>query len=90
VVRQMQLTAGKGGRCLITMWSGTHFATGVHGFYKLHPELCGEFDVEKDVDFERRRIVTPIGYESEWYVALHPPHPPSTMYACIKDCVARY
>ena len=69
VVSLMLKVAGADGKVLITFWDGRFFPHAVLSYYKKNPALCGEFDIEDSVDFDRRHLGTPSGYCSTWLLA---------------------
>jgi hypothetical protein len=54
------------GRALVSYWNGNYFAHGLQDFYRNNPELCGEFDVEKDVDWKTNTLLTKSNYHTQW------------------------
>ena len=71
VVDAMIAVAGPSGLCLVSYWHGHIFAHAVLNHYKKHPELCGDFDIHRDVDWDRRILLTPTQrYRTHWLTPL--------------------
>ena len=68
VVNQMLALAGSDGLCMISYWNGNFFSYAVMEYYKKNVPLCGEFDINKHVDWENRKLVTPANYSTEWII----------------------
>lgn len=66
VVDQMIAVAGSEGLCMVSYWNGYFFAHAVMNYYKKNAQLCGEFEVHKHVDWEKRILVTPTNYGTHW------------------------
>jgi sarcosine/dimethylglycine N-methyltransferase len=67
VVEEMLTLAGPTGLCLVTYWNGNFFSHAVLNYYKKNKALCGSFEIHKHVDWERRILVTPSNYSTEWH-----------------------
>lgn len=67
VIDQMLSIAGPEGLCMATYWNGEFFSHAVLNYYKKNPQLCGEFEISKHVDWDRRILVTPSNYSTEWH-----------------------
>lgn len=66
VVDEMLALAGPTGICLVTYWNGNFFSHAVVNYYKKNKPLCGEFDLHKHVDWDKRILVTPSNYSTHW------------------------
>jgi len=67
VVDEMLTLAGPDGLCLVTYWNGNFFSHAVLNYYQKNEALCGSFEIHKHVDWERRVLVTPTNYSTEWH-----------------------
>jgi len=67
VIDQMVEVAGANGLCMATYWNGEFFSHAVLNYYKKNPQLCGEFEISKHVDWDRRILVAPSNYSTEWH-----------------------
>jgi sarcosine/dimethylglycine N-methyltransferase len=67
VVEQLLAVAGDDGICLVTYWNGNFFSHAIMNYYKKNPNLCGKFEVHKHVDWEKRCLLTPTNYSTEWH-----------------------
>lgn len=67
VIEQMLKLAGEDGICMVSYWNGNFFSHAVMNYYKKNPQLCGEFEVHKHVDWDKRVLVTPTNYSTEWH-----------------------
>lgn len=67
VVDEMLTLAGPEGLCLVTYWNGNFFSHAVLNYYQKNEALCGSFEIHKHVDWERRVLVTPTNYSTEWH-----------------------
>jgi SAM-dependent methyltransferase len=68
VIDQMLALAGPQGMCLVTYWNGNFFSHAVMNYYKKNEPLCGRFEVHEHVDWDRRVLVTPTNYSTEWHL----------------------
>jgi sarcosine/dimethylglycine N-methyltransferase len=66
VVDQMIAVAGAEGLCMVSYWNGNFFSHAVMNYYKKNAQLCGEFEVHKHVDWDKRILVTPTNYSTHW------------------------
>jgi sarcosine/dimethylglycine N-methyltransferase len=66
VVEQMLAVAGNDGICLVTYWNGNFFSHAIMNYYKKNPNLCGAFEVHKHVDWEKRSLLSPTNYSTQW------------------------
>eukprot|EP00056_Hartaetosiga_gracilis_P010516 m.155835 g.155835 ORF g.155835 m.155835 type:complete len:676 (-) comp13330_c0_seq2:2739-4766(-) len=66
IYKSMAKIAGADGRCVVVYWNGDHFAGAVENFYGKNPQLCGTFDIDKHVNFEKCTLQTPTGYSTKW------------------------
>mmetsp|Transcript_21236 Transcript_21236/g.59060 ORF Transcript_21236/g.59060 Transcript_21236/m.59060 type:complete len:623 (-) Transcript_21236:102-1970(-) len=66
VVDQMIAVAGAEGLCMVSYWNGNYFSHAVMNYYKKNPQLCGEFEVHKHVDWSQSMLVTPTNYMTHW------------------------
>lgn len=69
VLHQMTTVAGKNGRCLVSYWNGNFFSHAVMNYYRENVELCGPFTFSQHVDWDKRTLETPSGYNTHW---MHP------------------
>lgn len=67
VVDEMLTVAGPEGLCLATYWNGNFFSHAVLNYYGKNEELCGPFEIHKHVDWDRRALLTPSNYSTEWH-----------------------
>mmetsp|Transcript_18496 Transcript_18496/g.40257 ORF Transcript_18496/g.40257 Transcript_18496/m.40257 type:complete len:622 (+) Transcript_18496:580-2445(+) len=70
VVDQMIAVAGAEGLCMVSYWNGNFFSHAVMNYYKKNPQLCGEFQVHKHVDWEKSTLLTPTNYSTHWQTPL--------------------
>ncbi len=70
VVDQMIAVAGKEGLCMVSYWNGHFFAHAIMNYYKKNSQLCGEFQVHKHVDWDKRILITPTNYMTHWQTPL--------------------
>mmetsp|Transcript_6873 Transcript_6873/g.16751 ORF Transcript_6873/g.16751 Transcript_6873/m.16751 type:complete len:618 (+) Transcript_6873:121-1974(+) len=70
VVDQMIAVAGSEGLCMVSYWNGYFFAHAVMNYYKKNAQLCGEFEVHKHVDWDKRILITPTNYMTHWQTPL--------------------
>jgi len=61
-----QLCQNNSGRVLVSYWNGRFFSHGVRDFYLKNPALCGEIDIDKDVDWQTNTLQTSTGYHTQW------------------------
>jgi sarcosine/dimethylglycine N-methyltransferase len=67
VVEQMLALAGDDGMCMVSYWNGNFFSHAIMNYYKKNPNLCGNFEVHKHVDWEKRCLLSPTNYSTEWH-----------------------
>jgi SAM-dependent methyltransferase len=67
VVEQMLNLAGPNGLCMASYWNGNFFSHAIMNYYKKNEPLCGQFEVHQHVDWEKRVMVTPTNYSTEWH-----------------------
>lgn len=67
VIQEMRnLCQNNMGRVLVSFWNGRYFSHGVRDFYMKNPALCGEIDVDRDIDWKTNTLQTASGYHSQW------------------------
>lgn len=66
VVAEMLAISGEQGRCLVTYWNGNFFSHAVMNYYQTNQELCGQFDMQKHINWDTRTLVTPSNYSTTW------------------------
>ena len=70
VVDQMIAVAGSDGLCMVSYWNGNFFAHAIMNYYKKNSQLCGEFEIHKHVDWDKRILITPTNYMTHWQTPL--------------------
>lgn len=70
VVDQMIAVAGSEGLCMVSYWNGYFFAHAIMNYYKKNAQLCGEFEVHKHVNWDKRILITPTNYMTHWQTPL--------------------
>mmetsp|Transcript_49081 Transcript_49081/g.59211 ORF Transcript_49081/g.59211 Transcript_49081/m.59211 type:complete len:561 (+) Transcript_49081:39-1721(+) len=70
VIDQMLHIAGPDGVCMATYWNGNFFSHAILEYYKKNPQLCGEFDIDKHVNWDKRTLVSPSEYSTEWHTPI--------------------
>eukprot|EP00980_Cylindrotheca_fusiformis_P010804 scaffold2442_cov146-Cylindrotheca_fusiformis.AAC.19 len=68
VVEQLLALAGDKGICMASYWNGNFFSHAIMNYYKKNPNLCGTFEVHKHVDWDKRQLLTPTNYSTEWHL----------------------
>lgn len=70
VIDEMLEMAGADGKVVIGCWHSKQFPIGISEFYQKHPELCGEINMERDIDYNSSDLdVESTGYQSHWFSA---------------------